>query len=198
MEAHAEMGHRILAGSDVELLDLAALMALTHHERIDGTGYPHGLAGEEIPIEGRIAAVADVFDALTSDRVYRPAFQPDEARTLMLGGRGHAVRRRAARPLLRRVRRGARDPAGDSRRPPDRARPATQLDQALGGQQARAPRAPWRRARAGENGLPRKALSGRVDDLLGLVRVARGEEHAQRRALVGGEPAPASGRSCRA
>jgi HD-GYP domain-containing protein (c-di-GMP phosphodiesterase class II) len=48
-------------------------MALTHHERIDGTGYPRGLAGEEIPIEGRIAAVADVFDALTSDRYYRRA-----------------------------------------------------------------------------------------------------------------------------
>jgi putative two-component system response regulator len=88
MEAHAEMGHGILAGSNVELLDLAALMALTHHERIDGTGYPRGLAGDEIPLEGRIAAVADVFDALTSDRVYRPAYQPDEARRLMLEGRG--------------------------------------------------------------------------------------------------------------
>jgi HD-GYP domain-containing protein (c-di-GMP phosphodiesterase class II) len=83
MEAHTEMGHRILAGSDVDLLDLAALMALTHHERIDGTGYPAGLAGDDIPIEGRITAVADVFDALTSDRVYRPAFQPDEAREMM-------------------------------------------------------------------------------------------------------------------
>ena len=88
MEAHTEMGHRILAGSDVELLDLAALMALTHHERVDGTGYPAGLEGDEIPIEGRIAAVADVFDALTSDRVYRPAFQPDEAQEMMLRERG--------------------------------------------------------------------------------------------------------------
>ena len=88
MEAHTEMGHRILAGSDVELLDLAALMALTHHERIDGTGYPGRLAGEAIPIEGRICAVADVFDALTSDRVYRQAFQPEEARSMMLEGRG--------------------------------------------------------------------------------------------------------------
>ena len=58
-------------------------MALTHHERIDGTGYPAGLAGDEIPLEGRITAIADVFDALTSDRVYRPAFQPDEARAMM-------------------------------------------------------------------------------------------------------------------
>ena len=55
MEAHTEMGHHILAGSDVDLLDLAALMALTHHERIDGTGYPAGLKGDAIPIEGRIA-----------------------------------------------------------------------------------------------------------------------------------------------
>ena len=88
MEAHTEMGHRILAGSDVELLDLAAEMALTHHERMDGTGYPGRLAADEIPIEGRICAVADVFDALTSDRVYRKAFQPDEARSVMLEGRG--------------------------------------------------------------------------------------------------------------
>ena len=88
MEAHTEMGHRILAGSGVELLDLAAQMALTHHERIDGTGYPARLAGDEIPIEGRICAIADVFDALTSDRVYRKAFQPDEARQVMLAGRG--------------------------------------------------------------------------------------------------------------
>ncbi|MBA2461123.1 MAG: response regulator [Actinobacteria bacterium] len=88
MEAHTEIGNRILAGSDVELLDLAALMALTHHERIDGTGYPRGLEGDEIPVEGRIAAIADVFDALTSDRVYRGAFRPDEAREQMLAGRG--------------------------------------------------------------------------------------------------------------
>jgi len=88
IETHTEIGHRILAGSGVELLDFAAELALTHHERIDGTGYPRGLAGDAIPIEGRIVAIADVFDALTSDRVYRPAHQPDEARALMLEGRG--------------------------------------------------------------------------------------------------------------
>jgi putative two-component system response regulator len=88
MEAHTEMGYRILAGSGVELLDLAAMMALTHHERIDGLGYPTGAAGSAIPIEGRICAIADVFDALTSDRVYRSAFRPDEARSLMSEGRG--------------------------------------------------------------------------------------------------------------
>ncbi|MDQ3067764.1 MAG: response regulator [Actinomycetota bacterium] len=88
MEAHTEMGHRILAGSDVELLDLAAEMALTHHERMDGAGYPNRLAGEAIPIEGRICAIADVFDALTSDRVYRPSYTPDEAHGMMLENRG--------------------------------------------------------------------------------------------------------------
>ena len=88
METHTEIGCRILAGSQTALLDLAATMALTHHERVDGTGYPHGLAGEAIPLEGRIVAIADVFDALTSDRVYRPAFQPDEALAMMLAERG--------------------------------------------------------------------------------------------------------------
>jgi putative two-component system response regulator len=64
----------MLAGSTSDVVQMAALIARTHHERWDGNGYPRGLAGKEIPREGRIAAVADVFDALTSDRVYRPAF----------------------------------------------------------------------------------------------------------------------------
>jgi putative two-component system response regulator len=83
MQTHAEMGHELLAGSDEPLLELAATIAWTHHERIDGTGYPRGLAGEEIPVEGRIASVADVFDALTSDRPYRPAFSVAEALELI-------------------------------------------------------------------------------------------------------------------
>ncbi|HZO62284.1 MAG TPA: diguanylate cyclase, partial [Gaiellaceae bacterium] len=88
VERHAEIGHSILAGSSSRLLSLAATIALTHHERYDGSGYPSGLAGEEIPLEGRIAAVADVFDALISDRPYRPAVTPDEAYQTMLTGRG--------------------------------------------------------------------------------------------------------------
>jgi putative two-component system response regulator len=74
MKTHAEIGHRLFADSESTLQQLAGVIALTHHERWDGGGYPRGLAGEQIPLEGRIAAVADVFDALTSDRVYRPAF----------------------------------------------------------------------------------------------------------------------------
>ena len=126
MEGHAEIGYRILAGSDVELLDLAALMALTHHERIDGAGYPRGLVGDEIPIEGRIAAIADVFDALTSDRVYRPAFQPDEARAMMEEGARHASSTPQLLDLfLERLRRRRRDQAlghDRQRRPVVRAR----------------------------------------------------------------------------
>ncbi|MGI8730799.1 MAG: HD domain-containing phosphohydrolase [Solirubrobacteraceae bacterium] len=74
IETHADIGHDMLAGSCSSLLDMAAVIARTHHEKFDGSGYPRGLAGTDIPLEGRIAAVADVFDALTSDRVYRPAW----------------------------------------------------------------------------------------------------------------------------
>jgi putative two-component system response regulator len=74
IETHAEVGYEMLAGSSSEVVQIGALIARTHHERWDGRGYPRGLRGEEIPREGRIAAAADVFDALTSDRVYRPAF----------------------------------------------------------------------------------------------------------------------------
>lgn len=81
---HAEIGYRILSGSDAELLNVAAVIAYTHHERFDGTGYPRGLKGEAIPIEGRIAAIADAFDALTTQRVYKPAFELSHAIELML------------------------------------------------------------------------------------------------------------------
>jgi hypothetical protein len=84
VETHAEEGHRLLRGSSSSILDLAASIALSHHEKWDGSGYPRGLEGESIPIEGRIVAVADVFDALTSDRVYRKAFAVEEAVAMML------------------------------------------------------------------------------------------------------------------
>ena len=74
MQAHAQIGYGILKESESPLLKLAAEIALTHHEKFDGTGYPNGLVGRAIPLAGRIAGIADVFDALTSNRVYRPAF----------------------------------------------------------------------------------------------------------------------------
>ena len=88
MQRHTEYGYHILAAGDDELLDIAATVALSHHERWDGAGYPHGISGTDIPLEGRIAAVADVFDAVTSDRVYRPAMALEPAITLLRDGRG--------------------------------------------------------------------------------------------------------------
>jgi methanogenic corrinoid protein MtbC1 len=89
VETHAEEGHRLVRGSSSSILDMAATIALSHQEKWDGSGYPRGLVGEEIPIEGRIVAVADVFDALTSDRVYRKAFSVEEAVKMMREERGH-------------------------------------------------------------------------------------------------------------
>lgn len=88
MQRHPLIGHELLAGSGSELLDLAAVVALTHHERFDGTGYPNGTAGQDIPLEGRIVAIADVFDALTSQRRYKRAMTSTEAIDLMLAERG--------------------------------------------------------------------------------------------------------------
>ena len=89
VETHAEEGHRLVRGSSSSILDMAATIALSHQEKWDGSGYPRGLAGEAIPIEGRIVAVADVFDALTSDRVYRKAFSVEDAVKMMREERGH-------------------------------------------------------------------------------------------------------------
>jgi putative two-component system response regulator len=88
VERHPQIGWEILAGPEDEVFRLGASIALTHHERVDGGGYPRGLSGSSIPVEGRIATVADVFDALTHDRVYRPAFGPDEALEMLRQGGG--------------------------------------------------------------------------------------------------------------
>ncbi|HET8955829.1 MAG TPA: HD domain-containing phosphohydrolase [Solirubrobacterales bacterium] len=88
MERHTEVGYRILSDSESGLMQMAARIALGHHERFDGSGYPRALAGDEIPIEARIVAVADVLDALLSDRPYRPAMSVEEARAVIEAGRG--------------------------------------------------------------------------------------------------------------
>jgi response regulator RpfG family c-di-GMP phosphodiesterase len=88
MQRHADYGRKILAGESDPLLDLASVIAWTHHERWDGSGYPRQMRAEAIPLEGRIVSIGDVFDALTSDRVYRPAMAVDHALELMRGGRG--------------------------------------------------------------------------------------------------------------
>jgi putative two-component system response regulator len=88
MKQHTEIGGRILGGSGSELLQAGKLIALSHHEKWDGTGYPNGLAGEAIPLQGRICAVADVFDALTSKRPYREPLRNDKALQIMREGKG--------------------------------------------------------------------------------------------------------------
>ena len=85
MQQHTVIGHRILADSQSPLLQLGAEIALTHHEKFDGTGYPNGIAGEAIPLSGRIVAVADVFDAITSRRPYKlTPWAPAEAKAHVL------------------------------------------------------------------------------------------------------------------
>jgi putative two-component system response regulator len=90
MNQHPRMGAEILGRSRIPLFQLAAELALTHHERWDGQGYPAGLKGEEIPLGGRIVAVSDFFDALTMARCYRPAFSDDEAVAMLVAESGRA------------------------------------------------------------------------------------------------------------
>ncbi len=88
IKTHPELGYRILADSDIPLLKLSAEISLTHHEKFDGSGYPRGLKGEGIPISGRICAVADVFDALTSKRPYKEPWPVEKAVDLIVSEKG--------------------------------------------------------------------------------------------------------------
>ncbi len=88
MRTHVEIGERILKGSGYALLEMAAEIARFHHERWDGQGYQAGLKGDEIPLSGRLVAVADVFDSLTHMRPYKPAHSVEEAVDYIVGERG--------------------------------------------------------------------------------------------------------------
>jgi len=88
MQSHTTIGAEILAGSNSALLQIAEEIALTHHERFDGTGYPQGLAGEAIPLGARITAICDVFDALRSQRVYKDSWTIDDAVAELAAQRG--------------------------------------------------------------------------------------------------------------
>jgi putative two-component system response regulator len=88
MQQHTVIGARLLHGSKQDFMKMAEEIALTHHENWDGTGYPQGLAGENIPLSGRITAVADVFDALISKRPYKPPLSYRESFTIIKNERG--------------------------------------------------------------------------------------------------------------
>jgi len=88
MKTHAEIGARLLDGNDSDLMVMAREVALNHHEKWDGSGYPAGLQGKDIPMSGRISALADVFDALTSERPYKRAWPVAEAVQLIRDNRG--------------------------------------------------------------------------------------------------------------
>jgi putative two-component system response regulator len=94
METHTVVGAKTLDAAlarfpNARFLQMAREIAVTHHERFDGSGYPHGLVGDQIPLCGRIVAVADVYDALTSRRVYKDAMSHEQAKSIILQGRGN-------------------------------------------------------------------------------------------------------------
>lgn len=88
MQRHPVIGHEILKGSASKYVRMGALIALGHHERYDGKGYPNGLEGDHVPLCARIVSVADVYDALTSRRPYKKAWKPDEAFEYLRAQRG--------------------------------------------------------------------------------------------------------------
>ena len=89
MMTHATIGFELLKGSESTILQAGASIAISHHEKYDGSGYPYGTAGEAIPLFGRIVAVADVFDALTSERPYKRPWPVDRAAAYLRDTAGH-------------------------------------------------------------------------------------------------------------
>lgn len=123
MKTHTTIGAKLLEESGIPLLDASREIALGHHEKWDGSGYPDGLAGTDIPQNARIVAILDVYDALVHDRVYRPAMPEEKALAIIADGSGSHFEPRLVRtfvdtlPEMRRIRAEVKD-----ERPPDEAR----------------------------------------------------------------------------
>jgi putative two-component system response regulator len=103
MQNHTKIGHRILSTSSSPVMVCAANIAFSHHERWDGTGYPRRLKGADIPIEGRIIALVDVYDALRSARPYKPAFSHEKACDIVINGDGRSGSGRHFDPAVLKV-----------------------------------------------------------------------------------------------
>jgi len=101
MRRHPRIGYELLSGSQNRFIQVGALVALRHHERYDGSGYPDGLVGEAIPLEARIVAVADVFDALLSPRPYKEAWTIDATLAYLYAQRGRLFDPRCVDALMR-------------------------------------------------------------------------------------------------
>ena len=101
MRRHPRIGYELLSGSQNRFIQVGALIALRHHERYDGSGYPDGLVGEAIPLEARIVAVADVFDALVSPRPYKEAWTMEATLAYLYAQRGRLFDPRCVDALVR-------------------------------------------------------------------------------------------------
>jgi putative two-component system response regulator len=124
MQTHTRIGGTILAGSSFPVLRLGEEIALTHHERWDGTGYPYGLTGDDIPLAGRIVAVADVFDALTHSRPYKEAWPVHDAVAEIVRGGSTHFDPRVTAAFEQLARDGALDELVETAPPRRRPRPA--------------------------------------------------------------------------
>ena len=159
MRRHPVIGHEILKGSASKYVRMGALIALGHHEKYDGSGYPNGLVGDHIPLCARIVAVADVYDALTSVRPYKTAWPSEQAFEYLAAQRGRHFDPRLVDAFVGVQQRG---PGSAERMARRRRQRSVKAPSGLRRAAARAPRgAPRHRARAGDRAAGDQRAAGR-------------------------------------